>query len=71
MTLAKTRTTFQELGVSPDIIKALEENGFETPFPIQRAAVDAFYKILKTKHPIRRLNEEMGIGFITTLSPLG
>ena len=26
-----------------------------------------FYKILrKTKHPIRRLNEEMGIRFITT-----
>ncbi|HYA84515.1 MAG TPA: C-terminal helicase domain-containing protein [Candidatus Bathyarchaeia archaeon] len=29
--------------------------------------VDAFYRILrKTKHPIRRLNEEMGIGFVTT-----
>jgi ATP-dependent RNA helicase DeaD len=39
MTPAKTKTTFQELGVSPDIIKALEENEFETPFPIQRAAI--------------------------------
>jgi ATP-dependent RNA helicase DeaD len=35
--------------------------------------VDVFYRILrKTKHPIRRLNEEMGIGFITTKkSPIG
>jgi ATP-dependent RNA helicase DeaD len=44
MTLAKTTTTFQELGVSPNIIKALEENGFETPFPIQRAAIPLVLK---------------------------
>ena len=47
MTPAKTTTTtttFQELGVSPGIIKALEENGFETPFPIQRAAIPLVLK---------------------------
>src|SRR5215469_2707996 len=44
MTAAKTTTTFQELGVSPGIIKALEENGFETPFPIQRAAIPLVLK---------------------------
>jgi ATP-dependent RNA helicase DeaD len=44
MTPTKTTTTFQELGVSPGIIKALEENGFETPFPIQRAAIPLVLK---------------------------
>jgi ATP-dependent RNA helicase DeaD len=44
MTLAKTTTTFEELGVSPVIIKALEENGFQTPFPIQRAAIPLVLK---------------------------
>lgn len=44
MTPAKTTTTFQELGVSPSIIKALEENGFETPFPIQMAAIPLVLK---------------------------
>jgi ATP-dependent RNA helicase DeaD len=44
MTPAKTTTTFQELGVSPGIIKALEENGFETPFPIQRATIPLVLK---------------------------
>jgi len=41
MTPAKTTTTFQELGVSPGIIKALEENGFETPaIPLVLKGVD-------------------------------
>ncbi len=35
----KTSLTFQELGMSPIILKALEENGFEAPFPIQKAAI--------------------------------
>jgi ATP-dependent RNA helicase DeaD len=43
-TTAQATTTFQELGVSPAIIKALEENGFETPFPIQRAAIPLVLK---------------------------
>lgn len=35
----KTTLTFQELGMSSIILKALKENGFETPFPIQKAAI--------------------------------
>ena len=31
--------TFEELGVSQEIIKAMEEMGFEDPFPIQDAAI--------------------------------
>ncbi|MGB6592119.1 MAG: DEAD/DEAH box helicase [Candidatus Nitrosopolaris sp.] len=44
MTLAKTTITFQELGVSAVIIKALKENGFEAPFPIQKAAIPLVLK---------------------------
>jgi ATP-dependent RNA helicase DeaD len=32
-------TKFEELGVSQDILKAMEEMGFEDPFPIQEAAI--------------------------------
>jgi len=31
--------TFEELGLSAQLTKALSENGFETPFPIQEAAI--------------------------------
>src|SRR3970040_336060 len=31
--------TFEELGVSAELTKALSENGFEAPFPIQEAAI--------------------------------
>ena len=31
--------TFQELGLSAELTKALSENGFEAPFPIQEAAI--------------------------------
>ncbi|MGA8085497.1 MAG: DEAD/DEAH box helicase, partial [Candidatus Nitrosopolaris sp.] len=44
MTLAKTTITFQELGVSAVIIKALKENGFEAPFSIQKAAIPLVLK---------------------------
>lgn len=32
-------TTFQELGMSAEILKALKENKFDKPFPIQEAAI--------------------------------
>jgi ATP-dependent RNA helicase DeaD len=32
-------TKFEELGLSAEIIKALRENGFESPFPIQQEAI--------------------------------
>ena len=32
-------TKFEELGLSDEIIKALRENGFEAPFPIQQTAI--------------------------------
>jgi ATP-dependent RNA helicase DeaD len=32
-------TTFQQLGLSAEIIRALNENEFEVPFPIQEAAI--------------------------------
>src|SRR6185436_18828560 len=31
--------TFQELGLSAELTRALSENGFEAPFPIQEAAI--------------------------------
>ncbi|MDQ6666833.1 MAG: DEAD/DEAH box helicase, partial [Thermoproteota archaeon] len=37
-------TTFQELGMSAEILKALKENKFETPFPIQEAAIPIILK---------------------------
>ena len=32
-------TKFEELGLTAEIIKALRENGFEVPFPIQQEAI--------------------------------
>lgn len=37
-------TTFQELGMSAEILKALKENKFDTPFPIQEAAIPLILK---------------------------
>jgi ATP-dependent RNA helicase DeaD len=34
-----TIATFEQLGLSKEIVKALKENGFETPFPIQEEAI--------------------------------
>ncbi|MGB1206494.1 MAG: DEAD/DEAH box helicase [Chitinophagales bacterium] len=31
--------TFQEMGLDPDVLKALEEIGFETPTPVQQKAI--------------------------------
>src|ERR671929_316539 len=43
-TITKTTRTFQELGLSAEILKALKENGFEEPFPIQEAAIPLVLK---------------------------
>ena len=37
-------TTFQELGMSAEILKALKENKFDTPFPIQEGAIPLILK---------------------------
>jgi ATP-dependent RNA helicase DeaD len=44
MTTTTTTTTFQQLGLSAEIIKALKENGFEAPFPIQEEAIPFILK---------------------------
>ncbi|MGI0024928.1 MAG: DEAD/DEAH box helicase, partial [Nitrososphaera sp.] len=31
--------SFEELGLGANLTRALKENGFETPFPIQEAAI--------------------------------
>ncbi|MGH9953020.1 MAG: DEAD/DEAH box helicase, partial [Nitrososphaeraceae archaeon] len=33
------KSTFEELGVSPPLTRALEEIGFARPFPIQEASI--------------------------------
>ncbi|HZC21131.1 MAG TPA: DEAD/DEAH box helicase [Nitrososphaeraceae archaeon] len=43
-TITKTTRTFQELGLSGEIIRALKENGFKEPFPIQEAAIPLVLK---------------------------
>ena len=40
----KLTTKFEELGLGAEIIKALEENGFEAPFPIQEQAIPLILK---------------------------
>jgi ATP-dependent RNA helicase DeaD len=35
----KLTTKFEELGLGAEVIKALKENGFEAPFPIQQQAI--------------------------------
>jgi ATP-dependent RNA helicase DeaD len=37
-------TTFEQLGLSKEIIKALKENGIESPFPIQQAVIPLILK---------------------------
>ena len=44
MTTTTKTTTFQQLGLDLGIIKALKENGFEEPFPIQEAAIPLILK---------------------------
>ncbi|MGB6527343.1 MAG: DEAD/DEAH box helicase, partial [Candidatus Nitrosopolaris sp.] len=44
MTTTKTTITFQELGLSAVILKALKEIGFEVTFPIQKAAIPLLLK---------------------------
>jgi ATP-dependent RNA helicase DeaD len=44
MTTAKATNTFQDLGLSAVILKALKEIGFEVPFPIQKAAIPLVLK---------------------------
>ena len=39
MKIRRLTTKFEELGLSDEIIKALRENGFEAPFPIQQTAI--------------------------------
>jgi ATP-dependent RNA helicase DeaD len=43
-TITKTTRTFQELGLGGEIIRALKENGFKEPFPIQEAAIPLVLK---------------------------
>jgi ATP-dependent RNA helicase DeaD len=38
------KTTFQQLGLGSEILRALDENGFEAPFPIQEAAIPFILK---------------------------
>jgi ATP-dependent RNA helicase DeaD len=38
------KTTFQQLGLGSEILRALNENGFEVPFPIQEAAIPFILK---------------------------
>jgi ATP-dependent RNA helicase DeaD len=42
--MTTTTTTFQQLGLSTEIIKALKENGFDAPFPIQEEAIPFILK---------------------------
>src|SRR5918997_3415400 len=37
-------TTFEQLGLSKEIIKALKENGIGSPFPIQQAVIPLILK---------------------------
>ena len=39
-----TIATFEQLGLSKEIVKALKEIGFETPFPIQEEAIPLILK---------------------------
>ena len=43
-TTTKITRTFQQLGLGAEILKALKENGFEEPFPIQEAAIPLILK---------------------------
>jgi ATP-dependent RNA helicase DeaD len=43
-TTTKITRTFQQLGLGSEILKALKENGFEEPFPIQEAAIPLILK---------------------------
>jgi len=44
MTTTETTITFQELGLTAVILKALKEIGFEVTFPIQKAAIPLLLK---------------------------
>jgi len=37
-------TSFQELGLSAEVLRALDENGFKDPFPIQELSIPLILK---------------------------
>ena len=37
-------TSFQELGLSAEVLRALNENGFKDPFPIQELSIPLILK---------------------------
>ena len=43
-TTTKITRTFQQLGLGAEILKALKENGFEEPFPIQEGSYTIDFK---------------------------
>jgi hypothetical protein len=60
MTTTKATITFQELGLSAVILKALKEIGFETTFPIQKAAIPLLLKGVDVIVAITQIGNNFG-----------
>jgi ATP-dependent RNA helicase DeaD len=66
--------TFKELGISAGILKALEENGFKMPFPIQEAAIPYILKgvdVIGQAHTGTGKTAAFSLPLLTKLKPNG
>src|SRR5919109_4245025 len=66
--------TFEELGLSAELTKALQENGFEVPFPIQEAAIPLILKgkdVVGQAHTGTGKTAAFGLPILTRIKPDG
>jgi ATP-dependent RNA helicase DeaD len=70
----KLTPTFKELGMSAEILKALEENGFKMPFPIQEEAIPYILKgvdVIGQAHTGTGKTAAFSLPLLTKLKPNG
>ena len=62
--------TFQELGLGAEINKALKENKFEAPFPIQEAAIPFVLKGVDVVGQAHTGTGKTGCFFLTDINKI-
>jgi ATP-dependent RNA helicase DeaD len=70
----KLKTKFEELGLNNEIIRALEENGYTTPFPIQEKAIPFVLKgrdVIGQAHTGTGKTAAFSLPMLTRLKPSG
>src|SRR5919197_5322257 len=70
----KMTKTFEELGLSAQLTKALAENGYKTPFPIQETAIPLILQgkdVIGQAHTGTGKTEAFGLPILARIKPNG